>query len=80
MKTAVQKWGNSLAIRIPRAFAGEMHLGNGAEVNLHLKSGKLVVSSIAPRRQDLRSLLARVRKSNLHSESDWGGPAGNEVW
>ena len=80
MKTAVQKWGNSLAIRIPRAFAEEIHLGNGTEVNLHLKLGKLVVSSNARRRPSLRSLLARVRKSNLHAESDWGGPGGKEIW
>ncbi|MGA2175341.1 MAG: AbrB/MazE/SpoVT family DNA-binding domain-containing protein [Verrucomicrobiota bacterium] len=80
MKTAVQKWGNSLAIRIPRAFAQETRLDSGTEVDLRLKSGKLVVSRLSKKREGLRSLLDRVRKSNRHGETDWGGPMGREVW
>jgi antitoxin MazE len=80
MKTAVQKWGNSLAIRIPRAFARETRLDSGTEVDLRLKSGKLVVSRLSKKREGLRSLLARVQKSNRHGETEWGGPMGREVW
>ncbi len=80
MKTAVQRWGNSLAVRIPRAFAQETRLGSGTEVDLRLKAGTLVISRARKRRYSLSGLLARVRKTNLHSETGWGGPMGREVW
>jgi len=80
MKTAVQTWGNSLAIRIPRAFAQETQLGNGTEVDLQLKSGTLVIRRARKKRYRLSDLLAQVRKTNAHSETEWGGPKGREVW
>ena len=80
MKSAVQRWGNSLAVRIPRAFAQETRLGNGTEVDLRLKAGTLVISRVRKRRYSLSGLLARVRKTNVHSETGWGGPMGREVW
>jgi antitoxin MazE len=80
MKTAVQKWGNSLAIRIPRFFAQETQLGNGTEVDLHLKSGTLVISRARKKRYRLSELLARVRKTNVPPETEWGGPMGQEHW
>jgi antitoxin MazE len=80
MKTAVQKWGNSLAIRIPRAFAHETRLGNGTEVDLELKAGTLVIRRARNNRYRLSDLLAQVRKTNKHGETEWGGPAGREVW
>jgi antitoxin MazE len=80
MKTAVQRWGNSLAVRIPRSFALETRLGNGTEVDLQLKSGTLVISPVRRRRYRLEALLAQVRKGNLHSEANWGGAKGREVW
>jgi antitoxin MazE len=80
MKTAVRTWGNSLAIRIPRTFAKETHLGNGTEVDLQLKSGALVIRRARNNRYRLRVLLARVRKTDSHSEIEWGAPKGKEVW
>ena len=43
MKTRVQKWGNSLAIRIPKAFASQTGLAEDVEVSLELEKGKLVI-------------------------------------
>jgi antitoxin MazE len=80
MKTAVQKWGNSLVIRIPRAFAHESRLGNGTEVDLRLKSGMLVIRLARQNRYVLRDLLAQVQKTNAHSETKWGAPMGREAW
>jgi antitoxin MazE len=79
MKTAVHKWGKSLAVRIPRAFAAETHLHNGTEIDLKLQSGRLVITSRKKKRHDLRSLLAQVRKSNRHAVMDWGGSVGGET-
>ena len=80
MKAAVQKWGNSLAIRIPRSFALETRLGRGTEVDLQLKSGTLVISRARKNRYKLGTLLAQVKKGNLHSETNWGEAKGREAW
>jgi antitoxin MazE len=80
MKTEIRKWGNSLAIRIPRAFVQETHLGNGSKVDLKVRAGRLVISPLPGKRYRLRALLARMRRSNRPSETQWGGPAGKEVW
>jgi antitoxin MazE len=80
MKTEVQKWGNSLAIRIPRAFARETRIDDGTEVDLSLQSGRLVITPVQKKRYNLNSLLAKVRNSNRHSETDWGDPVGGEAW
>ena len=80
MKTEAQMWGNSLAIRIPKAFAREIGLGVGAVVELEISTGRLVIIPERKKGYELRSLLAQVKRSNQHSETDWGNPIGQEVW
>ena len=80
MKTAVQRWGNSLALRIPRAYAKETRISDGSEVELTLKSGSLVVRPVLRKRRSLAELLKRVTASNRHESQSTGGPVGQEVW
>ena len=80
MRTQVQKWGNSLALRIPRAFALELGLGADAEVELTLEEGRLVLQPHASREHRLAAFLDRVTPENLHAEIDFGGPVGGESW
>jgi antitoxin MazE len=80
MRTRVQKWGNSLALRIPKSFAVETALGEGAEVELTLEDGRLVVTPVQELRYELADLLAQVRPENLHAETDTGSGMGAEVW
>ena len=80
MKTKVQKWGNSLAIRIPKLFAQNIHLGNNDSVELSLDKGKLVVSPIIDEEYTLEKLLSGVTKDNIHNEIDMGKPVGKEIW
>jgi antitoxin MazE len=80
VKIAVQSWGNSLAICIPRAFAQEIRLGKGTEVDLQLKEGTLVISRERKKRCGLSDLLAKVRKTKKHAEADWGRSVGREAW
>lgn len=79
MLTKVQKWGNSLAIRIPRAFAEQLMLQQDSEVDLSLDGDQLVIK---PRRskQSLSALLAQVTDENIHAEVSTGEPTGREVW
>jgi antitoxin MazE len=80
MKTRVQKWGNSLALRIPKSFAAEAGLQENAPVDLSLVDGKLVVQLVAPQPPTLEELLRGVTDQNLHGEWDTGPAVGREVW
>jgi antitoxin MazE len=80
MKTRVQKWGNSLALRIPKSFATEVGLQRETSVEVSLANGKLVITPIAKPKPTLKQLLAKVTKGNLHQEVDTGAAAGNETW
>ena len=80
MKTRVQKWGNSLALRIPKAFANEVGLHKEASVEVSLVDGKLVVTPAIKPALTLEHLLAQVTEDNLHREVDTGPPIGNEAW
>lgn len=79
MQTRIQKWGNSLALRIPKAFAIDAHLEDDTLVEVTLEEGRLVVrpAQAAP---TLAQLLAEVTKENLHTEVDFGRPLGHEAW
>jgi len=80
MKTSVQRWGNSLALRIPRAYAAETKISEGSEVELTLKAGTLVVRPVVRKRHALADLLQRVRSANRHLAIETGPPVGKEVW
>lgn len=80
MNTRIQKWGNSLALRIPHAFAKNFHLMKGSAVELSLEDGKLVITPVQKKSYTLKQLLAGVSKQNLHGEVDWDPPMGKEIW
>ncbi|MEK7201041.1 MAG: AbrB/MazE/SpoVT family DNA-binding domain-containing protein [Patescibacteria group bacterium] len=77
MKTTIGTWGNSLAVRIPKAFAIHMGIDSGKEVELSLAPDGL---HIEPLGQDLRTLLKQVTPENLHGEVQTGSPVGKEIW
>ena len=80
MRTRVQPWGNSLAVRIPAAFAMEIGLERGCPVELVLEDGRLLITPVKGARYRLSDLLEGVTPDNLHSEEDFGDPVGNETW
>lgn len=79
MKIRVQRWGNSLAVRIPKAFAQQVGLEENSAVDLAIVEDHLVLE---PTRSSpvLNDLLAGITDDNLHHEIDVGAPAGNEAW
>ncbi len=79
MKVRIKKWGNSLALRIPKSFAMEAHVGEGSTVDVFVKDGKLIVSPTASS-YPLEELLAKVHKDNIHHEISTDNPVGREVW
>ena len=80
MQTKIQKWGNSLGLRIPRAFATEAKVEQGSLVDVSIENGCLCVRPVRPRRYLLRELLEGVSQQNLHAEIPSGGPVGREAW
>ena len=80
MHTKIQKWGNSLGLRIPRSFAAEARVEEGSTVDLSVKNGGLLVRPLRRRKYALSELLKNVTRRNLHGEVSTGGPAGREIW
>jgi antitoxin MazE len=80
MEANVQKWGNSLAVRIPRPFAAEVGIGEGSAVDVLVEDGGIVVRPRRAPRLSLDELLAGVTAKNAHAESDTGPAVGREIW
>jgi len=84
MKNAVQKWGNSLGLRIPAAIAAEMRIKRGTPVTLQLDEGVLTVrvARAARRRKSrfkLNDLLDRITPENVQPTYNWGRDVGREI-
>lgn len=79
LQTQIQKWGNSLAIRIPKPFAVEIGLEQNSTVSVSVIDGKLVLEPVKPV-YTLVDLLSQVTPENLHQEVETGAAAGNEAW
>jgi antitoxin MazE len=80
MKTTIQRWGNSLALRIPKAFAEETHVKDGTAVELSLSDGSLVMRPARRARASLKALLSDVDASNLNLDQFKDAPRGKEAW
>jgi antitoxin MazE len=78
MLATVSRWGNSLALRIPRGLAEDAQLVEGASVDLRVEDGRLVAEPV--RSVSLDALLSRVTKGNLHDAQGDDAPTGREVW
>jgi antitoxin MazE len=80
MKTAVRKWGNSLAVRIPRTIAQETQLNNGTIIDLQIRTDAIIIRRSTPKRPSLKALVAQIQPSNRHAEENWGKSVGHEAW
>lgn len=85
MKATVQRWGNTLAVRIPKAYADETGLSQNAQVEMTLTDGVLVIKPIAPRKHrglhnlPLEAYLEKITAQNLHEPTYIGEPVGKEL-
>lgn len=80
METRVQRWGNSLAVRIPKAFALEAGLSDNTRVTLSLVNGTLLIAPLPISDYSLDTLLAGVTDQNIHAAFDTGLAVGDEAW
>lgn len=79
MKTKIQKWGNSLGVRLPKSIAEQKDLKEGLGVNVLLKNNQIVIEPVE-NDISLESLLSTVSEDNLHEETEWSDVRGNEIW
>jgi antitoxin MazE len=79
VQTRIQKWGNSLGLRIPKAFAEQAGVQAGSEVDLALEDGDLVIRPTRAPKYDLATLLRGITDENVHAEVETGPPVGREV-
>jgi antitoxin MazE len=80
VRVEVQKWGNSLALRILKPFAEDVGVGEGTFVDVSVSKGRLIAAPVTPARVRLDDLLRRVTKRNLHGETDTDSAVGREAW
>ena len=80
MLTKVQKWGNSLGLRIPRTFAADARVEPGSVVDISLERGGLMIRPARRRKYALADLLKGITKENLHGEVTTGDRVGREAW
>lgn len=73
----VGKWGSSLAVRIPRAVAEQCGVSEGSAMEMEVRSGRIVMRKSS---YDLADMVERITPENVHSEVDFGGPVGEELW
>lgn len=78
MKLLIQKWGNSLALRLPKALVKELGLGSGTAVEVHLEGDAITIRR-ASIKYSLEELVSEIRESNRHGEIETGRQ-GREVW
>ncbi|UCF95952.1 MAG: AbrB/MazE/SpoVT family DNA-binding domain-containing protein [Spirochaetaceae bacterium] len=80
MKLKVRKWGNSLALRIPKALAIEANVASGSTVEMSLSNGELKIKPVEDQEYSLDELLSGITAENIHDEVSTGIPQGKESW
>lgn len=78
MKTKIQRWGNSLGIRIPMKMINDFSLRNGSTVDITENTDSIIIRP--KKNHDLNELLEKISDENIHSEIDFGNAEGNEIW
>ena len=78
-RVALAKWGNNLALRLPKAAVKALGVAEGSEVDIEVAKGRLVARPArAP--ANLNELVRRITPKNRHDATEWGPPVGREVW
>ena len=80
METTVQKWGNSLGVRIPKSVAEEIQLKVGITVSFSVRGDEIIIRPLRRKKFKLTGLLRKVKKQNIHGEVSTGEAIGKESW
>jgi antitoxin MazE len=75
----IVKWGNSMAVRLPKVVLRDAGLQEGDVLVFGAKNGAIVAKPIK-KKPTLKDLLSKISSENVHEEVDWGKPRGKEAW
>jgi antitoxin MazE len=78
-RVQIVKWGNSQAVRLPKAVLQQAHVHEGDELTIRVEGQTIALEPANPE-ITLEGLLAGITPKNRHKEQNWGRPVGNEVW
>ncbi len=79
MRVTIKKWGNSASVRIPASVMQAAHLQLDEDVEVREEDGRIVIEPVRPALYDLSLLLDGITADNMHTEVDFGAPAGKEL-
>lgn len=80
METTIQKWGNSLAVRLPKEVTRKLALRAGRRVRVYEERREVVIAPEPEKPLSLRERVKMIRPEQLHKEFSWGDPVGKEIW
>lgn len=80
MTTKVQKWGNSLAVRLPKEAAESVGLRQGSVVSIIRSDNLISIKPFSKPKELISELVRKIKTKNRHEEIDWGKPRGQELW
>ena len=80
METTIKKWGNSLAVRLPKHVVEKLKLHEGTRVEVREQKKEVIISPTPKARLTLKERIKLITPENSHQEIDWGPPRGKEIW
>jgi antitoxin MazE len=80
MRAVIQKWGNSLALRIPKTFSKELGIDESTPVEMRVEKSTLIIKPKKNKKKTLKELLEMINKNNRHEAIETGPVVGKEVW
>ena len=80
MTTKVQKWGNSLGVRLPKEIADKFRLRVGSSVAVKASPTGIYIKPTQKETRGLAELVKAISPNNRHTATDWGSDVGNEIW
>lgn len=80
METKIQKWGNSLGVRLPKSVAVASSLKEGVRVKVSESEGRVTIEALPESEVSLDEMLSAITDTNKHTEINWGEAKGNEIW
>ncbi len=80
MEVRLQKWGNSVGIRIPSNIIKSLKLKENDTLVLEQTEDKILISIPKNKKIDLEELFKKYKGNNLSKEFEWDEPVGREIW
>lgn len=80
MEARLQKWGNSIGIRIPSSILKSLNLKTNDILEVVEQDDKIVISKSKKGKIDLKKLFEQYNGKNLAKDFEWDEPRGKEIW